>query len=73
MGTADADKIYVILECIRQLQDIKTYLELMEEMVKMSFWKFKKKAIVQKNEVDFLLSKMYTYDIPHFYIIWKIL
>ena len=34
MGTADADKEGVISECIRQLEDIKTYLELTEEMVK---------------------------------------
>ena len=26
-----------------------------------------------KKEAEFLLSKMYIFDIPHFYIIWKIL
>ena len=26
-----------------------------------------------KTEADFLLSKIFIYDIPHFYIIWKIL
>ena len=26
-----------------------------------------------KKEAEFLLSKMYMFDIPHFYIIWKIL
>ena len=26
-----------------------------------------------KKEAEFLMSKMYIYDIPHFYIIWKIL
>ena len=26
-----------------------------------------------KKEAEFLLSKMYVFDIPHFYIIWKIL
>ena len=26
-----------------------------------------------KKEAEFLLSKLFIYDIPHFYIIWKIL
>jgi len=34
MGTAGTDKKDIILECTRQLEDIKTYLELMEGMVK---------------------------------------
>ena len=33
-GAADADKEDVILECIRQLSDIKTYLKLTEEEIK---------------------------------------
>ena len=28
---------------------------------------------LHKKEAEFVLSKIYTYDIPHFYIIWKIL
>ena len=27
----------------------------------------------KKKDADFLLSKMFMYDIPHFYIIWKTL
>jgi len=84
MGTADADKKDVISECTRQLEDIKTYLELTEDMVKNIIMEVqnKLKRIVEshmykgnctKKEADFLLSKIYIFDIPHFYIIWKIL
>ena len=31
------------------------------------------KGNCSKKECEFLLSKIYIYDIPHFYIIWKIL
>ena len=34
MGAADADKIDVISECVRQLSDMKTYLKLTEEKLK---------------------------------------
>ena len=34
MGAADADKADVILECVRELGDIKTYLKISEEEVK---------------------------------------
>ena len=34
MGAADADKMDVILECVRQLTDIKTYLKISEEEIK---------------------------------------
>ena len=84
MGTADADKNDIISECTRQLEDIKTYLELTEEMVKNIIMEIqnKLKRIVEshmykgnctKKEADFLLSKIYIFDIPHFYIIWEIL
>ena len=70
MGTADADKKDVISKCTRQLEDIKTYLELMEGMVKNIIMEVqnKLKRIVEshmykgnctKKEADFLLSKIY--------------
>ena len=34
MGVTDADKMDVILECVRQLGDIKTYLKISEEELK---------------------------------------
>ena len=62
----------------------KTYLEFKEEMAKNIITEFenKLKRIVEshmykgnctKKEAELLLSTMYTFDIPHFYIIWKIL
>ena len=84
MGAADADKSDVIFECIRQLGDVKTYSKRSETEIKniISEIQTKLRNIVTchlykgnctKTEADFLLSKMYIYDIPHFYIIWKIL
>ena len=74
----------VIFECVRQLGDIKTYFKLTEEELKNIIFgdsnKLKRtveshmyKGNCTKNEADFLLSKMYIYNVPHFYIIWKIL
>ena len=34
MGATDLDKIDVILECVRKLNDMKTYLKLTEEKLK---------------------------------------
>ena len=84
MGAVDADKKDVVDECVRQLSDVKTYFKLTEEDLKniISEIQTKLKNTVEshlykgnctKKEADFLLSKMYIYDIPHFYIIWKIL
>ena len=84
MGAADADKKDVVFECARQLSDKKTYFKLSEENLKtiISEIQNKLKRTVEshmykgnctKKEADFLLSKMYIFDIPHFYIIWKIL
>ena len=83
MGAADADKGDVISECVRQLSDMKTCLKLTEEEIKnITDIQNKLKRMVEshlykgtctKKEADFLLSKMYIFDIPHFYIIWKIL
>ena len=84
MGAADANKKDVVDECVRQLHEEKTYLKLTEEELKniISEIQTKLKHIVEshlykgnctKKEAEFLLSKMYIYDIPHFYIIWKIL
>ena len=81
---ADADKEDVISECVRQLSDIKTYLKLTEEEIKSIITEIqnKLKRTVEshlykgnctRKEADFLLSKMYVFDVPHFYIIWKIL
>ena len=84
MGAADADKKDVIKECERQLGDIKTYFKISEEELKQFITEIqnKLKRVVEshmykgnctKKEAEFLMSKMYIYEIPHFYIIWKIL
>ena len=84
MGVAGVDKEDVISECVRQLSDIKTYLKLTEEEFKNIITdiqnKLKRKVESHlykgnctKKEADFLLSKLYVFDTPHFYIIWKIL
>ena len=84
MGAADADKNDVIFECTRQLSDVKTYYKLSETEIKYIISEIQTKlrnlitcrlykGNCTKTEADFLLSKMFTYDIPHFYIIWKIL
>ena len=84
MGAADADKNDVIFECIRQLGDVKTYSKRSEAEIKNIISEIQTKlrnrvtchlyrGNCTKTEADFLLSKMYIYDIPHFYIIWKIL
>ena len=35
-GAADADKVDVIVECVRQLSDVQTYLKITEETLKTS-------------------------------------
>ena len=84
VGAEDSDKVDVLLECVRKLNNMKTYLKLTEEKLKNIIMEIqnKLKRIVEshsykgnctKKEADFLLSKMYVFDIPHFYIIWKFL
>ena len=60
MGAADGDKRDVILECVRQLGEIKTYLKISEEVVKQFITEKQNKL---KGVVE---SHMYIYDIPHF-------
>ena len=84
LGPANADKSDVINECKRQLYDVMTYSKLSLEEVKL----FIQKCITalrntvnrhfylgncSQKEKDFLLSNIYNYIVPHFYIIWKIL
>ena len=66
MRATDLDKVDVISEWFRKLKDMKIYLKLTVE-------NHLYKGNCTKKEADFLLSKMYVFDIPHFYIIWKIL
>ena len=84
MGAADADKSDVIFECTRQLSDVKTYYKLSETEIKNMISEIQTKlrnlitchlykGNCTKTEAFFLMSKMFMYDIPHFYIIWKIL
>ena len=84
MGAADADKSDMIFECIRQLSDIKTYFKLLETQIKSIISKIQTKlrnlikcylykGNCTKKDADFLLSKMFIYDILHLYRIWKIL
>ena len=35
--------------------------------------KHKNRGTCSQREADFLLSKLYNFKIPHFYVIWKIL
>ena len=64
--------------------DIKTYLKYQRKncifffrnskQTKKNLWKaICIKAIAQKKEAELLMPKMYAYDIPYFYITWKIL
>ena len=39
IGVADMDKTDIILECVRQLGDVKTYFEILEEEVNNPFQK----------------------------------
>ena len=69
MGAADADKNDVILECTRQLSDVKTYYKLSETEIKniISEIQTKLRNLITchlhkgdctKTEANFLLSKM---------------
>ena len=72
MGATDLDKIDVISECVRKLNDMKTYLKLTEEKLKNIIMdiqnKLKRtvesylyKGNCTKKKADFLLSKMYVF------------
>jgi len=78
------DKSDVINKCERQLFDVATYLKLskaeMETFLLKSIAKLR--MVVEhhfylgncsQKEKEFLLSNIFNYVIPHFYIIWKIL
>ena len=84
MEAVDADKEDVISECVRQLSDIKTYLNLTEGVIKniITEMQNKLKRMVGKpfiqRELHEIRGKLFViknifFDIPHFYIIWKIL
>ena len=84
VGPAAADTTKVIEECKRQLYDKEVYKFLNEEQAKQFVKEIqirlrnivsrhKKNGICSTKEAEFLLSKMNNFDIPHFYIIWKIL
>ena len=72
MGATDLDKVDVISECVRKLNDMKTQLKLTEEKLKNIIMdiqnKLKRtvesylyKGNCTKKEADFLLSKMYVF------------
>ena len=74
----------MISECRRQLFDVITYNKILldEAKILVDKIKFDLKNIVRKHmekgscsyqEAKFLLSKIESFSIPHFYIIWKIL
>ena len=84
LGPISADKSDVIKECQRQLYDIITYNKISWEQAKQLIEKIKTdlrktvnkhmiKGSCSKFEAKFLLSKIDSFSIPHFYIIWKIL
>ena len=79
MGAADADKKDVIEECERQLGDIKTYFKISEEELKQFITEIqnKLKRVVEshvykgnytRKEAEFLMSKMYVYDLSLIHI-----
>jgi len=84
LGAAITDKEDVVIECKRQLFDIKTYIKLSMEQMEMLIAKIQtdleevvNKHKIRKNcdskEAAFILSKFKKFTIPHFCIIWKIL
>ena len=84
LGAISVDKMDVISECHRQLYDIITFDKISWDEAKnlVDKLKFDLKNIVRKHmekgscsyqEAKFLLSKIESFSIPHFYIIWKIL
>ena len=84
LGAISADKNDVVLECRRQLYDVITYNKVswVEAKNLIDKIKFDLKNIVKKRmekgscshqEAKFLLSKIASFSVPHFYIIWKIL
>ena len=85
LGAISADKDDVITECRRQLYDVITYNKISWGQAKNIFdkIKFDLRNIVRKHmekerfmflsRSEVLLSKLESFTIPHFYIIWKIL
>ena len=84
LGAIMADKTDVVTECQRQLYHIKTYIKLsLEEMeilianikseLSEIIGKYKENSMCTTKEKEFLLSKISKFNVPHFYIIWKIL
>ena len=79
-----ADKKDVVTECKRQLYDMSTYIELSFEEMEILVAKIKSELLevvnrnmlnnfCSKKEKEFLLSKFSNFNVPHFYIIWKLL
>ena len=84
VGPACADKTEVIEECRRQLYEKKVYNQLTQEEANQLIRVIKKhlsnivnkhaiRGNCSKRESEFLLSNLNKFNIPHFYIIWKIL
>ena len=84
IGAISADKEDVVLECRRELYDVITYNKMLQEQAKslLDKIKFDLKNIVRKHiekgsysyqEAKFLLSKLESFTVLHFYIVWKIL
>jgi len=84
LGPIRADKVDVIKECHRQMYDTITYNKItwLEAQNIISKIKIDLREIVKKHvekgscsyfEEKILLSKIDSFSIPHFHIIWKIL
>ena len=84
LGPISTDKSDVIKECQRQLYDIITYNKIsleqakqLSEKIKTNLRKIVNKHMIKgscsKFEANVLLSKIDSFSVPHFYIIWKIL
>ena len=84
LGAVMADKEDVVIECKRQLYDISTYTKLLFEEMEILVAKIKSELLevvdrnvlnnfCSKKEKEFLLSKFSNFNVPLFYIIWKLL
>ena len=82
VGPSISDKNHVVTECKRQLSDNLVYKKLNPQEFEKVISEIKESllSVVQKHfqakncpkkEAEFLKSKLSNFNIPHFYIIWK--
>jgi hypothetical protein len=82
VGPSISDKENVVLECQKQLSDANVYKKLclqevdtliseIKKKLSLTIQKHLNKGSCSKKEAEFLKSKISSFKIPHFYIIWK--